>query len=378
MHRFIVLLVTASSLLAACSRTPVDTPAAPWDAMFLAATPDLQAAVEVGPIPSLEVREVQRVPGRIGVDETHMARIGAPVAGRITDLKIKVGDLVRRGQVLATLHSTDLSAAQLAFLKARSQHLLAERAAARAHQLLQADVIGAVEAQRREAELAQSLAELNAAHGELRVLGVAQDAIDRLAKTGTITSTAYIVATVAGTVIERKVTEGQVVQPADAVALVADLSRVWVVADIPEQSAGPIKAGETVVVEIPALPDRRIEGELTFVSPTVNPETRTVRARLDLANPERLYKPAMLASVIIKGKRERRLAVPSDAVVRDDNRDFVFVPAAGGFRLQPVTLGAEYEGYRVIVSGVRAGETVVLRGAFHLNNERKRRELEGG
>lgn len=378
MLRLVVLLVTASSLLAACSRTPVEPPAPPADAMFLAATPDLQAAVEVGPIPSLEVREVQRVPGRIEVDETHMVRIGAPVAGRITDLKIKVGDLVRRGQVLATLHSTDLSAAQLAFLKARSQHLLAERAVARAQQLLQADVIGAAEAQRREAELAQSLAELNAAHGELRVLGVAEGAIDRLAKTGTITSTAYIVATVAGTVIERKVTEGQVVQPADAVALVADLSRVWVVADIPEQSAGAIKAGEAVVVEIPALPERRIEGELTFVSPTVNPETRTVRARLDLANTERLYKPAMLASVIIKGKRERRLAVPSDAVVRDDNRDFVFAPAAGGFRLQPVTLGTEYEGYRVIASGVRAGETVVLRGAFHLNNERKRRELEGG
>lgn len=374
------LLAAALALqLAACSRE-AEKPAAvaPTDAYFIAATAELTAAVEVGKAALTDVREVQRVPGRVEVDDTRMARVGAPVAGRITDLQMKVGDVVRRGQVLATLNSTDLSTAQLAYLKARSEHLLAARAAGRAQQLQQADVIGTAEVQRREAELTQRQAELNAARGQLRVLGMSEEAISRLAESGTITSVSNIMASVSGTVIERKVTEGQVVQPADALALVADLSQVWVVADVPEQTAGPLRVGEAVVVEIPALPDRRIEGRLAFVSPTVNPETRTVRARLDLDNAERLYRPAMLASVVIKGKHEKRLTVPLDAIVREDNRDHVFVPAPGGFRLQPVTLGVEYEGRRVVASGLRAGDGVVLRGAFHLNNERKRRALQGG
>jgi cobalt-zinc-cadmium efflux system membrane fusion protein len=149
------------------------------------------------------------------------------------------------------------------------------------------------------------------------------------------------------------------------------------VADVPEQSAGHLKAGESVVVEIPALPDRLVEGRLSFVSPTVNPETRTVRARLDLDNAERLYRPAMLASVIIKGKLEKKLTLPRDAVVREENRDYVFVPVQGGFRMQPVTLGADYDGKREVTGGLRADDRVVVRGAFHLNNERKRR-LQGG
>ncbi len=378
MPRLRLLLVAASAFaLGACSSKETPAPAAAVDPLYIAETPGLAKASALGSATYREVREVQRVPGRIEVDETRMARIGAPVAGRITDLDITVGDTVKRGQVLAALNSTDLSTAQLAFLKARSEQLLAERAAARAQQLLQADVIGSAEVQRREAELTQRRAELNAAHGQLRVLGMSDAAIERLARTGTITSVAHIVATVGGTVIERKVTEGQVVQPADAVALVADLSRVWVVADIPEQSAGLVAVGETVIVEVPALPERRVEGRLSFVSPIVNPETRTVRARLDLDNADRRYKPAMLASVIIKGKLEKRLAIPLDAVVREDNGDFLFVPALGGYRLQPVTLGEEYDNHRVVLSGLRADERIVVEGAFHLNNERRRRQLEG-
>ncbi len=372
-------LVTAALfalLLGACSKQQPPAAHAPRDPLFLPAAPELVQAVQIGAVTLAEVRETQRVPGRIEVDETRMARVGAPVAGRITDLNVKVGDVVRRGKVLATINSTDLSTAQLSYLKARSQEALAARAAARAQQLLQADVIGSVEVQRREAELTQARAEVNAARGQLRVLGMAESAIEKLAQSGSITSHSHIVASMSGVVIERKVTEGQVVQPADAVALIADLSRVWVVADLPEQSAGEVRPGESVIVEVPALPDGKIEGRLTFVSPTVDPDTRTVRARLDLDNAERRYKPAMLANVMVKGKLEKRPTIPGEAIVREENRDYVFVPVEGGYRLHPVTLGAEYEGDRVVVSGLKPDAKLVVRGAFHLNNERKRRALE--
>jgi cobalt-zinc-cadmium efflux system membrane fusion protein len=374
----ILLLLAAALVAAGCGDKPVEKAPAPRDPLAITANAELAARLRTAAPAFAEVSETLRVSGRIEVDETRLARVGSPVTGRITDLEAREGDSVRRGQVLATINSTELSGAQLGFLKATSQRGLAARAAARAQQLLDADVIGAAELQRRQAELAQAEAEVNAARDQLKVLGMSPAALERLAEARTINSVTQIVATIAGTIIERKVTEGQVVQPADGVFLIADLSKLWVVADVPEQNAGSVRVGETVSVEVAALPERKLAGSLSFVAPTVNPETRTVRARMELPNPEREYKPKMLASMLIKGMPQKRLTLPAQAVVRDENRDFVFVRTGeNAYRLQPVQLGAEYDGRRVVVSGLGESAIVVVEGAFHLNNERKRRELSG-
>jgi membrane fusion protein, heavy metal efflux system len=382
MRALLFLPAFAVALVAGCGDPsggkPAAAPAA-RDPLSIATTPDLAARVVLGEAVWAEVRETLRAPGRIEVDETRMARIGSPVAGRLTDVEAAVGREVRRGQVLATLNSTELSSAQLGFLKAQSIRLQAQRATERAQRLLAADVIGTAEVQRRQSELTQAEAELNAASDQLKVLGMSEAAVRRLADTGTITSRTQIVASLSGTVIERKVTEGQMVQPADSMFVIADLSSVWVVADIPEQGAGLVRVGEPAAAEVAALPGSRLHGRLTFVSPTVNPETRTVRARMDLSNSERLFKPAMLANVLIEGRPQKRLVIPAAAVVREDNRDYVFVESGReAWRLRPVTLGTEHEGRRVLLEGLREGEKIVVEGAFHLNNERKRRALGGG
>lgn len=372
----VALLV--ASVLAGCGDKPSAPAPAPRDALAIHAQAELAARLKTGAPELTEVREALRVPGRIEADETRLARVGAPVPGRVTDLEAREGDAVRRGQVLAVINSTELSSAQLAYLKAVSQRGLAARAAVRAQQLLEADVIGAAELQRRQAELTQAEAEVNAARDQLKVLGMGAAALARLAETRTINSTAQIVATIAGTIIDRKVTEGQVVQPADGVFLVADLSNLWAVADVPEQIAGSVRVGEAVQLEIAALPGRPLAGRLNYVAPTVSPETRTVRVRMDLPNPQREFRPNMLASMLIRSAPQWRLTIPAEAVVREENRDFVFV--RGGedvYRLQAVQLGAEFEGRRVVQSGLREADIIVLEGAFHLNNERKRRELSG-
>ncbi len=372
------VLFTAAAL-AGCGDKPSARPsAAPRDPLAVTAQAELAARLKTGsPMPA-EVSETLRVPGRIAADETRLARVGAPVPGRVTDLQAREGDAVRRGQVLAVISSTELSGAQLAYLKAVSQRGLAARAAARAQQLLDADVIGAAELQRRQAELTQAEAEVNAARDQLKVLGMSAAALERLAQARTINSTAQIVTPIAGTIIDRKVTEGQVVQPADGVFLVADLSNLWAVADVPEQIAGGVRAGEAVQLEVAALPGRPLAGRLSYVAPTVSPETRTVRVRMDLPNPQREFRPNMLASMLIKGAPQWRLTVPAEAVVREENRDFVFVRTGeSAYRLQAVQLGAEFEGRRVVLGGLREADVIVVEGAFHLNNERKRRELSG-
>jgi cobalt-zinc-cadmium efflux system membrane fusion protein len=286
---------------------------------------------------------------------------------------------VEKGQVLARIHSTDLASAQSSFLKALTQHQMGERAVSRARQLLDAGVIGSAELQRREGELEQAVAELSSSREQLGILGMPREDIDRLESTRRIDSVTHVVSTISGRVLERRVTIGQVVQGAEIVCVVADLSNVWLVADVPEQSAGAIEIGKEVQAEIPALPGEVITGKLSFVSAVVNPETRTVRTRMDLPNPRRRFKPSMLATITLVDGAERRQVVPSTAVVRDGNDDGIFVQTGPNrFVLRTVTLGEEFRDRRVLLTGVSGGEKIVVDGAFHLNNERRRAVLRGG
>ncbi|HXG18316.1 MAG TPA: efflux RND transporter periplasmic adaptor subunit [Methylomirabilota bacterium] len=334
--------------------------------------------IKVGELGWAEVSESFRVPARVEVDDTRMARIGAPIAGRVIEVFVYEGQTVKRGQVLAKLYSADLAEVQLEFLKAHSQRQLAERAVARAQQLFKAAVIGSADLERREAEFAQTAAEVAAARRQLEVLGMPEGSIQELEKTHVLNPTTQIVASMSGTILERKITIGQVVQPAETVVVVADLSHVWLVADVPEQSAGSLQRGHAAQAEIPALPGVPISGELSFVSPTVNPETRTVRVRMDLLNPQGRFKPAMLATMTLQGKAVRQPVVPSSAVVREENQDHVFVQLdQDTFVLRPVELGFEFHHQRVLLSGLQPGEKIVVDGAFHLNNERKREVVQG-
>lgn len=342
------------------------------DPLTVVADGETRKWVKEGTLQAVEFRETLRVPASASVDETRVARIGSSVTGRITDLRAIVGQNVQRGQVLAALNSTELSSAQLGFLKAYSAKVLAERAAERAKLLFEADVIGAAELQRRETEKDQAEADFSAAHDQLEVLGMSEQSIDKLEQTRTVNSQSFLVASISGTVIERPVAQGQVVQPADAVFTVADLSRVWIQAEIAEKQSDLVRIGDVVQVQIPALGNRSIQGRIVFVSSTVNPETRTVSARTEVDNTDRSIRPAMLATMLIQDRPQQRLVVPMDAVVRENNRDYVFVRKAGNtYRLIPVTLGSEANGVRPVVEGLSPEDVIVTEGAFHLNNERK-------
>lgn len=339
----------------------------------------LQKTLKVAPAATSAFSEMLRVAGRIDFDEQRVARIGASVTGRVTDLYAMLGQEVTAGQVLARLHSSELGTAQMAFLKAEAQTELQARNAERARQLYAADVIGRGELQRRESEYAIASAEMRAYRDQLRVLGMSQGAVAELARSGSIDSYSPVFSSVSGTVVERNVAQGQVVQPADALYTVADLSRVWVVAEVPEQQAALVAEGQSVDIEVPSLANGaghdRITGKLIYVGRVVNPQSRTVLVRTELENKEGRLKPAMLASMLIASKAVDQLVVPESAIVRDGGDELVYVEQPGGqYRLTKVKLGAESDGMRVVQGGIRAGDRIVVEGAFHLDNERKRLE----
>lgn len=347
------------------------------DPNIVSLKPEMAQRLKIAQPALIEVAETLQVPSQIEVDEQKLARIGANVTGRIVEVRAKVGDSVRAGAVLARISSPELTQAQLAYLRAYSQTALAERAAERARQLLAADVIGSAELQRRASELQVSRAELSAAADQLRMLGVGSGVLSDLVKRGHILPAVAITASKGGTIIGRNVSVGQVVQPADQLFSVADLSTVWVVGGVPEQDARTVSVGQQVEIRVPALGDASLTGRIVFVADTVNPETRTVTVRTRVHNPQRQLKPAMLASMRIEGGRQEHLVVPNAAVVREANRDHVFVALGNGrFRLTPVELAAAVGETRPVLKGLTAEQSIVVDGAFHLNNERKRAELE--
>jgi cobalt-zinc-cadmium efflux system membrane fusion protein len=309
--QFILPTLLAVLLLGACQKKQ-EAPAivVAEDPSIVSVSPDLFKRLTVAVIGEGDVAETIRVPARIEVDEQRVARIGAAVTGRLTQIHVELGQRVRRGDVLATLHSAELSTSQLSYLKAVSQEGMQLRAVSRAKLLFESDVISAAELQKRESELLQAQAERQTSHDQLKVLGMTEGDIVKLVGTRTVHSLFSVIATLDGAVIERKVTQGQVVQPADALFTIADLSHVWLVAEIPEQQAGLVRVGGITEADIPALEGRGLTGKLIFVSDTVKPDTRTVTVRMDVDNAERLIKPGMLASMLISGAVHKRAALP--------------------------------------------------------------------
>lgn len=338
---------------------------------------DLQKKVTLMKVGQADIREVLRIPGSIQVDEQRMAKIGAPVTGRITDIDAVLGQHVKQGQALATLNSTELAQNQLVYIKALQQIDLQSKAVERARILLEADVISKAEVQRRESELSAAKADLNAAADQLQVLGMTSQGIAKLSKNSQMHSFSTVTARISGTVISRKINLGQVVQPADELFIVADLSKVYAVAEVPERQIDLIEKGQEVDILIPSINEKPIKGKLVYVSDIVNPETRTVMVRSELSNVNREIKPDMLVSMLVQSKPIAKLSVPVRSIVRQNDKNYVFVQiSANKYRLREVDVGDEFNAMRPIISGVEEGETIVTDGAFHLNNERKRKELE--
>ena len=375
-----IALLTSLLLITGCKKSqPSSATQTAQDPNLVMANESLLAQIKISEVSQSDVSDILRVAGQIDFDEQALTRIGASVTGRVTQINAQLGNEVKKGDTLALINSSELSNSQLAYLKARSEKEFHRRTVQRAKTLFEADVISAAELQRRESEYEVASAQTRAAQDQLRVLGVNLKAMEELATTGAIDSVASVMATIKGVVVERKVTTGQVVQPADVLFTVADLSRVWAVAQVPEQQVAQVKVGQSVRIEVPALENEKLIGKLIYVGQTVNPESRTVLVRTELDNTSGRLKPSMLASMLIESTPAKRMVVPITAIVREQDADYVFIEQKpGSFRLKSVRLSSEHNGQRVVLDGLSQGMRIVSDGAFHLNNHRNLKDMEKG
>jgi len=371
------LLLLSLSLLVACSKPEDKSKEKKQDPLEIIITPDIQKQIKTEVVRYQDIGETLMIPGRLETQNRRLSKIGSPITGRVSDLYVSLGDIVKKGQVLARINSIELTQTQLTLIKSSQLIGLKTKAVERAKLLFEADIISKAEMLRIENELEAVKADYRASRDQLLVLGMSEKAVEKLETSGQINSFADIRSLFDGIIISRAINVGQIVNPQDNLFHIADLSKLWAVANIPEQQASFIQKDEVVSIEIPALDNKQIEAKIIFEDSIVDPQTRTVMVRAELDNLGLIFKPDMLTSMYIRSKKTSKLAIPVSSVVRENDRKYVLVQnTPKTFRLREVELGSRDGNLFSIISGLSEGETVVTDGAFHLNSERKKKELE--
>lgn len=377
------VLFSVMILDAGCDGTPSDvvaskTPAAVSSPglITLSAAESSRVGLVVQPVTRSDFRTHRDFPAIVQPNQRNMAEITTLVRGRVVEVYADLGQEVKANAPLAILYSSELGLAQSGYLKARAKLHVAEQAFNRAQFLLQEQVIGEAEAQRRQAELLSAQAEANESHDRLKLLGMNDEEFRRLERSRQIRSVVPIVAPFAGRIIGRKLTRGEVVETTENLFVIADLSEVWVQANIPEKDIPFVHTihatgNKQVEVRINAYPKEIFKGTITYVGDVLDPVTRTMQLRSELPNQDGRLKPEMFATIrLFSESQPDRLAVPEAALQRDQGRTFVFVQrSANEYEMREVHIGESNGMLTSILDGLNEGEPVVTQGAFVLKSE---------
>lgn len=337
-----------------------------------------RAGIKIEPVALRPLNAEYAFSGSVEVDETRLAHVGPRISGRALEVYANLGDHVKKGQPLALIDSPDVAEAQSQYLKAKTNLDVAEKSYERAKIVLEGKVISTGEFQKREGEYLSAQADARVAEDRLHLLGMTDAEIASIGKAHSINSRVPIFSPISGSVIERHLTVGEVVEPAKPLFSVADLKSLWVIADIPEGDIPKIRRGAAVSIAVTPYPEKAFRGKINYISETVNPETRTIKVRADVENTKGMLKPEMFATVrISSGEKKSFLSVPESAIQLDGDKTVVFVTRDGNtFEKRVIEAGPALDGFHQVISGLKEGERVVTKGAFTLKSETLKGTME--
>lgn len=308
--------------------------------------------VELRPV-AAEVKAV----GRVAFDETRLEDVTVKYGGYIGRLHVEqTGQAVRRGQTLFTLYSPELYAAQQEYLAI----LTSQKAARQTSVPDRADYLVA------------------AARQKLRLWDISDAQIRRIAETGEAVREIAVASPASGYVVEKDVVQGAAVQPGMRLFRIAGMDRVWVEAEVYESELPRVRTGQSAVVTLPYLPGEELRGRVSLILPALNPESRTGRVRIEIANRNGVLRPDMYADVLLRTEGKEALMVPESAVIYTGPRQIVFVDMGEGrFRQQEIRLGAKSGDAFEVLSGLQPGDRVVTSGNFLIDAEARLRSGGG-
>jgi cobalt-zinc-cadmium efflux system membrane fusion protein len=309
--------------------------------------------------------------GKIAANGDRATPVYSPYSGRITRVIAGLGDTVKAGAPLATLEATEFVQAQNDLATAASQQKLARITETRKHALFDAKGGSLQDWQSAQADLTAAETALSAIRNRLRILGKSPAEIAALESNRTISPVATLSAPIAGVVVDRQVGPGQYVQAGSAAPqfTVADISSVWLLANVRETDAALVKLGQSVEVHVPAYPERVFKARLTYVSAVVDPVTHRLPVRADIGNRDGALKPEMFANFrILTSEASESPAVPQSAVVYEGAAAHVWVVAADGLlSLRNIRTGRSNDGLIEVLEGLKPGENVVTKGGLFID-----------
>jgi cobalt-zinc-cadmium efflux system membrane fusion protein len=349
------------------------------------------AGIRMEPVAKRLLSPVIAAPAQLAFNAEAMAHVGAPTMGRVVGIEARVGDVVKKGDTLLVIESSELGQAQSEHLQKRTDLGIAlaavepaKQASDRARKLFeQSQGVSLGEVQKREAEtraaegaaMAANAAS-HAAANKLLLLGMSEADVKTLEDKGTLNPRLPIRAPLDGSVIEREVTLGELVSPEkEALLVMADTSTVWLVAEVPGAKLDEIAVGDTATIHVTAAKEEKPrEGKVSYISPSLDPTTRTARVRIELPNPDAKLRPGTFARAEIRttpapGTTTETLAILAEAVQTVEGGPAVFVPVEGEentFAKRTVSVGEPVDGWVPVLSGLKEGEPVVVSGTFVL------------
>lgn len=307
------------------------------------------------------LEKIIRTVGRVEIDERRLAHVNIKLEGWIDKLLVNsTGERVSKGQILFTIYSPELVATQ-------EEYLLA---------LKGGKALGGSEFP-EVAQGATSLLEVT--RRRLRLWDITEDHIQDLERTGTVLKTLPIHSPGTGTVIKKVAVAGMRVNPGDELYTIADLSRIWVQADIYEYELPSIKPGQTAKVTLSYDPRTVLTARVGFIYPTLDPQTRTAKVRFELENPGERLKPDMYANVELKIPLGTRLAIPRDAILESGERHVIFIHHGGGkLEWRNVKLGVQAGDWVEVAEGLKEGDHIVTSANFLIDSESQLKAAVGG
>lgn len=345
-------------------------------------SPDIQKAS------GIEVKQVSREDVSVPLSATAVIEINmdraAKISSRVTGKAVKIiaaqGDRVKAGLPLVYLDSVELDQIWADYRKAQGKVELARKSLRREESLFEKKISPEKDVLKARQELQEAEADINLAKERFRLVGID---LARFAATQGNGGHSLVPLTspVSGVIIEKAVTQGEVVSPEKTLFMVADLSTLWVMIDVYEKDMSRLKVGSPVKLTVTAFPDKVFKGKISYIADVVDEKTRTEKARVTIDNASGLLKPGMFASVLVQTKQdgvERLIAIPEEAVQIEGATRYVFVQIAPDkFKRRDVETGRLFGKNLEVTAGIREGEAIAVKGAFFLKSELKKSELEG-
>ena len=335
-----------------------------------------QNGVIIAAVSRQRLAGVISVTGKVEANADKIAHVSPRISGKIVSVKSSLGDSVSAGQALATLDSVELGEALNRYHQSITKLALAQSNMERIKTLVDKKIAARKDIFLAETDFKTAQTELHTDEERLSLYGISTSEIkgeDRKRPLLPVRSP------IGGTITEKHAIVGELSDPSKSLYTVADLSSVWIVVDINEKDLAKVHKGQAATVTIGAFPDLKLKGRITYIADLVDQSTRTVKARIEVANPGRKMKPEMFATVelALAGDAPQIQAVPEDALQDLDGKKVVFVAENDtGFAARPVQTGRSSGGLIEIVSGLKEGERYAIKGSFIIKSEIKKGEMK--